>query len=131
MSDREPLPMRRRNVTRRVRIGGQTVHFTVGHYADGRPGELFVDVSRAGAALRTWAGEAAMMLSIALQHGAPLGTVLDLFIGSRSEPCGRVEGHERITACTSVMDCVARSMAIDYLGRDELADAHPEQVGAA
>lgn len=118
---RERLPDRRRCLTQRVRVGGQTVHYTVGLFADGRPGELFIDVSRAGAALRTWAGEAAMMLSIALQHGTPLETVLDLFIGSRSDPCGKVEGHPHIRTCTSVMDCIARSLAIDFLGRADLA----------
>lgn len=125
MTEREKLPTRRRCITQTVRIDGQTVHYTIGFYPDGRPGELFIDVSKAGAALRTWASETAMMLSVALQHGTPLATALALFIGSRSDPHGPVTGHARIVRCESIMDCIARSMAIDYLGRDDLADLPP------
>lgn len=119
---RDKLPARRRCVTQTVKVDDQTVHYSIGLYEDGRPGELFVDVSKAGAALRTWAGEAAMMLSIALQHGTPLDTVLRLFIGTRCEPCGQVKGHSRITQCTSIMDLIARDMAITFLDRQDLAD---------
>lgn len=120
---REPLPTRRRTVSQKVKIDGQTVHYSIGLYSDGRPGELWIEVAKAGAALRNWAGEAAMMFSIALQHGTPLRTILDLYIGTRCQPCGGVEGHDRIKFCTSIMDCVARDLAITFLGREDLADA--------
>lgn len=100
----------------------QKVHYTIGLYGDGRPGELFIDVAKAGAALRAWAGEMAMMLSIGLQHGTPLETILNLFIGTKNDPYGNVEGHNRIVKCTSVMDLIARDMAITFLQRDDLAD---------
>lgn len=121
-SARKHLPSRRRCITQKVRINNQTVHYTVGLYPNGEPGELFIDVSKAGAALRNWAGEAGMMFSIALQHGTPLKTVLELFVGTRCEPCGAVEGHPRIATCTSIMDLIARDLAITFLGREDLAD---------
>lgn len=119
---RELLPMRRRNVTQKVRVAGQSVHYTVGVYPDGRFGELFIDMAKQGAALRTWVGETAMLFSVAAQFGVPLETLVALFVGSRSDPSGPVEGHARIRTCTSVMDLVARSLAIDFLGREDLAD---------
>lgn len=128
MNTREYLPHRRRNWTQHARVAGQSVYYSVGLYPDGRPGELFIDVSRAGAALRTWAAEAAMMVSIALQHGTPLSTVLALFIGSRSDPCGIVTGHARITRCQSIMDLIARDLALTFLGREDLADVPAEVV---
>lgn len=121
-SVREDLPARRRCVSQKVKIGKQTVHYSIGLYPDGRPGELWIEVAKAGAALRGWAGEAGMMMSIALQHGTPLHTVLDLFIGTRNDPCGPVVGHDRITQCTSIMDLIARDMAITFLQREDLAD---------
>jgi hypothetical protein len=126
-SFREHLPARRRCITQTVRIfpptgGKQTVHYSIGLHPDGRPAELFIDVSKAGAALRAWCGESGMMLSIALQHGTPLRTILDLFIGTRNDPCGQVESHPRITQCSSIMDLIARDMAITFLDREDLAD---------
>lgn len=122
-SARELLPPRRRTLSQKVRVGGQTVHYSFGLYPDGRPGELWIEVAKAGAALRAWAGEAAMMVSIALQHGTPLETVVNLFIGTRNQPCGTVEGHDRIKFCTSIMDCIARDLAITFLQREDLGDS--------
>lgn len=121
-SPRKLLPARRKCITQKVKIDGQTVHYSVGLYEDGTPGELFVEVSKAGAALREWAGSAAMMLSIALQHGTPLQTALNLFIGTRSDPSGIVEGHQYITSCLSIMDLISRDMSITFLQRNDLAD---------
>lgn len=84
-----------------------------------------MEVAKAGAALRTWAAESAMMLSVAIQHGTPLATALDLFIGTRCDPCGRVVGHPCITKCLSIMDLISRDMAITFLGRTDLADLEP------
>lgn len=96
--------------------------WTVGLYPDGRPGELFIDVAKAGAALRTWAQETAMTLSVARQHRTPLETLVNLYVGSESDPCGAVTGHARINRCKSIMDLIARSLAIEFLGREDLAD---------
>lgn len=130
-SPRLLLPYRRKCITQRVRIGGshgkQSVHYTIGLYEDGTPGELFVEVSKAGAALRDWAGQAAMMLSIAIQHGTPLLTALNPFIGSKSEPYGEVEGHQYIKRCSSIMDLIARDIAITFLQRIDLADITSEE----
>src|SRR5262245_38997931 len=113
MKNRERLPDRRKNWTQKAHVDGQSVHFTVGLYADGRPGEIFIDLARTGAALRKWACDTAMLFSIALQHGCDLETLVDLFAGSRCEPCGEVRGHPRITRCTSVMDFIARALALE------------------
>lgn len=126
-SQRDVLPDRRKCISQKVKVAGQTVHYSVGLYPDGRPGELFIEVAKAGAALRNWAGEAGMMFSIALQHGTPLDTVLNLFIGTRCEPCGEVTGHPCIKRCLSIMDLIARDLAITFLHRNDLADLTPSE----
>ena len=123
MTARELLPTRRKNYTQKVHVDGVSIHFTVGVYPDGRFGELFIDLAKQGAALRHWSSQTAMLFSVAVQHGTPLETLVTLFVGTRSEPSGHVTGHPRIRKCTSVMDLVARSIAIDFLGREDLADA--------
>lgn len=119
---RQPLPMRRKCITQKIKIGGQTVHYSVGLYDDGSPGELFIEVNKAGAALRQWCGDMARTLSVALQHGTPLETILRLYIGTRCDPCGIVIGHDYIKSGLSIMDVVARDLAITFLQRYDLAD---------
>lgn len=125
---RDVLPTRRKCLTQKVKIGikKQSVYYTFGLYPDGRPGELFVDVAKAGAALRLWAGEAAMMISVALQHHTPLQTVLRLFLGSVSDPAGEVFGHPFVKKCTSIMDLIAKDMAVSFLGLNKYRDVAEE-----
>ena len=121
---RECLPARRKNLTQKVKIGPskQSVYYTFGLYPDGRPSELFVDVAKAGAALRQWAGSSAMMISIALQHHTPLQTILSLFLGTVSDPSGDVIGHPFLKRCTSIMDLIAKDMAVSFLGVEDYRD---------
>lgn len=121
---REKLPDRRRSVTQRVRVNGQTVHFTVGLYPDGRPGEVFIDVAKDGTAARSWAGATAKLMSLMLQYGVPLHELAGALIGSGEGAFGQVsvEGHDRITESTGVLDTVVRSLALDYLAAELAAE---------
>jgi len=129
MPIREKLPNRRKNLTQKVRVGRQRqrVYYTFGLYDDGRPGELFIDVAKAGQALRTWASEAGMMFSMALQHHTPLETILSLFLHTNSDPSGSVIGHPFIRNCTSIMDLIAKDMAVTFLKLDRYRE-EPIQV---
>lgn len=113
---RERLPNRRKCVTRMVRINGQTVYMNVGLYADGRPGEIFIDVAKAGSALRAWAGTTAKLMSLMLQYGVPLCEVVDALSGTNSVPFSAVpvEGHEGISECTGEMDYLAQALVNDF-----------------
>lgn len=124
VAPRDRLPQRRKCLTQKVKIGPsrQSVFYSFGLYPDGRPGELFIDVAKAGAALRTWANEAGMMVSVALQHHTPLAVVLSLFLGSSSDPSGDVLNHPFLKRCTSIMDLIAKDMAVSFLGREEYRD---------
>ncbi len=74
---RAPLPHRRRISTVGGRCGNVKFFVTVGFYNDGRPGECFFDVAKAGTQMRAVGHAMAMMVSIALQHGASISTILD------------------------------------------------------
>ena len=64
---------------------------------------------------------------------APAGTVpiedlVDQFTFTRFEPHGRVDGHDNIRACTSVVDYVFRCLGLEYLGRTDLAHIVPDEL---
>ena len=54
---------------------------------------------------------------------------MDQFTFTRFEPHGRVEGHDNIRLCTSVVDYVFRVLGLEYLDRTDLAQVKPEELG--
>jgi ribonucleoside-diphosphate reductase alpha chain len=80
MPERERLPDLRNSITRRFHIprsdnqhGDLKMWVTVGLYPDGRPGEIFITADSAGSMARGALDAVAMMVSLALQYGVPLG----------------------------------------------------------
>lgn len=74
MTDRRPLPQRRRAETFEIEFGGIGLkyHITVGYYDDGGIGEVFINFPKSGAQAEAIARDGAVLLSLALQHGVPL-----------------------------------------------------------
>src|SRR5262249_9561083 len=71
----------------------------------------------------------AIAVSMGLQYGVPLNDLVDQFTFTRFEPHGRVEGHDNIRLCTSVVDYVFRVLGLEYLDRTDLAQVKPEELG--
>src|SRR3984957_15121509 len=71
MSERERLPDRRGAELIDFEHGGRKWTLTVGRFADGRVGEVFLDTPKASA-IGEIAADAAIAASVAFQHGAPL-----------------------------------------------------------
>ncbi len=95
LAERHKMPTRRRSITQHVKVGGHGVFYSWSVYPDGRVGELFIDVAKAGSALRFWSTAFVRMASVALQHGTPLETIVEMFIETKAEPWGVVTGHPR------------------------------------
>jgi hypothetical protein len=72
---RRTLPQRRAAETFGMRFWNQPFTVTVGFYADGTPGEVFIDSGKTGQDIESTARDAAVVLSLALQHGAPIETI--------------------------------------------------------
>src|SRR5260370_21917945 len=51
--ERERMPDRRKGYTQKAVVGGHKVYLRTGEYEDGRLGEIFVDMHKEGAALRS------------------------------------------------------------------------------
>lgn len=123
---RQKLPPKRHGSIRETSIGHHKVYLRTGEYEDGTLGEIFIDMYKEGAAFRGLLNSFAILVSKALQYGIPLDELVDTFTFTRFEPAGVVTGHERIKSTTSVLDLIFRSLAIDYLHRDDLAHINPE-----
>ena len=65
------------------------------------------------------------------QHGVPLEEFIEAFIYTRFEPNGIVSGNDSIKMSTSIIDYIFRELAISYLGRNELAHVHPDELQAS
>jgi ribonucleoside-diphosphate reductase alpha chain len=125
--DREKLPTRRKGYTQKAVVGGHKVYLRTGEYEDGRPGEIFIDMHKEGAAFRSLMNNFAIAISIGLQYGVPLEEFVEAFTFTRFEPAGMVIGNDSIKNATSVLDYIFRELAVSYLGRNDLAHVQPHE----
>ena len=72
---RRVLPRRRAAETFNLRFWNQSFSVTIGFYPDGTPGEVFIDGGKTGQDIQSTARDAAVVLSLALQHGVPPETI--------------------------------------------------------
>jgi ribonucleoside-diphosphate reductase alpha chain len=127
--EREKLPSRRKGYTQKAVVGGHKVYLRTGEYDDGRLGEIFVDMHKEGATLRSLLNNFAIAISLGLQYGVPLEEYVDAFTFTRFEPAGGVQGNDTIKMATSILDYVFRELAISYLGRYDLSHVDPSNIG--
>jgi ribonucleoside-diphosphate reductase alpha chain len=117
---REKLPRSRSSRTFEFRVADCKGFVTVGEYDDGRPGEIFVRVSKQGSTLAGIVDAFAVSLSHGLQYGVPLSAFVEAFVGMRFEPAGMTDDPE-LRIATSLMDYLFRKLAIMYLDFEERA----------
>ncbi len=129
LREREKLPSRRKGYTQKAVVGGHKIYLRTGEYDDGRIGEIFVDMHKEGAALRSLLNNFAIAISLGLQYGVPLEEYVDAFTFTRFEPSGPVQGNDSIKFATSILDYVFRELAVSYLERFDLAHVDPNEVG--
>jgi ribonucleoside-diphosphate reductase alpha chain len=117
--ERRTLPAKRRGFTQKAKINGQALFLRTGEYSDGTLGEIFIDMAKEGATMRSMLNCFAIAISIGLQYGVPLEEFVEKFVFTRFEPSGMVE-HPNIKTTTSIIDFMFRSLAYEYLGRNDL-----------
>ena len=115
---RKKLPRSRRSRTFEFRVADCKGFATVGEYDDGRPGEVFIRVSKQGSTLAGIMDAFAISVSHGLQYGVPLTAFVDAFVGMRFEPAGMTDDTE-LRIASSLMDYLFRRLALEYLTEDE------------
>ena len=118
---RERLPRRRQSKTFAFRVADCEGYVTVGEYEDGRPGEVFIKVSKQGSTLAGIMDAFSISISLGLQHGVPLATYVQKYSNMRFEPAGITDDAD-LRIATSLVDYIFRRLALDYLGREERQD---------
>ena len=117
--ERSALPAKRRGFTQKAKINGQAIFLRTGEYGDGTLGEIFIDMAKEGATMRSMMNCFAISISIGLQYGVPLEEFVEKFVFTRFEPSGLVE-HPNIKSTTSIVDFIFRVLGYEYLGRTDL-----------
>src|SRR6478735_4805236 len=105
--------------TQKAKINGQTIFLRTGEYADGTVGEIFIDMAKEGATMRSMLNCFAIAVSIGLQYGVPLEEYVEKFVFTRFDPAGFVE-HPNIKTTSSIVDFIFRVLGYEYLGRTDL-----------
>ena len=118
---RRKLPRSRRSLTLEFRVADCKGFVTIGEYDDGRPGEIFVRVSKQGSTLAGIMDAFAISLSHGLQYGVPLRAFVDAFTGMRFEPAGMTDDPD-LRIATSLIDYLFRRLAVEYLSVEERAE---------
>jgi ribonucleoside-diphosphate reductase alpha chain len=117
--ERRALPAKRRGFTQKAKINGQAIFLRTGEYGDGTLGEIFIDMAKEGATMRSMMNCFAISISIGLQYGVPLEEFVDKFAFTKFDPSGFVE-HPNIKSTTSIVDFIFRVLGYEYLGRTDL-----------
>jgi ribonucleoside-diphosphate reductase alpha chain len=118
---RQKLPRSRRGRTFEFRVADCKGFANVGEYEDGRPGEIFLTVSKQGSTLAGIMDSFAKSVSYGLQYGVPLHAFVEAFINTRFEPAGMTDDPD-IRMASSIIDYLFRRLAVEYMTPAERAE---------
>jgi ribonucleoside-diphosphate reductase alpha chain len=115
---RRRMPRERQSLTHKFSLGGHEGYITAGMYDDGTVGEIFLtDIGKEGSTLRGMMNAFATAISISLQYGVPLETLVQKFSYMRFEPEG-ITTNPEIPFAKSMPDYIMRWLASRFLDTD-------------
>jgi ribonucleoside-diphosphate reductase alpha chain len=116
---RRRMPATRRSITHKFDIAGHEGYLTVGLYDDNSPGELFITMAKEGSTVGGLMDCFGTAISLCLQYGVPLKTLVEKFAHSRFEPSGFTKNPD-IPIAKSLTDYIFRWLGQTFLDtRDE------------
>jgi ribonucleoside-diphosphate reductase alpha chain len=122
-TERKKLPQTRRSITHKFDIAGHEGYITIGLYDDGKPGELFVTISKVGSTINGLVDSWATSVSINMQYGVPIEVLFGKFRHQKFEPSGFVRNSEAgqldsnkpiIRTASSIVDYIAQFMMNNF-----------------
>ncbi|HEV2416471.1 MAG TPA: hypothetical protein VGX94_01570 [Terriglobia bacterium] len=122
---RHRLPDERQAIVHHFSVGGHEGYLMVGLYRDGKPGEIFIRMAKAGSTIAGMMDSFGIAVSLALQYGVPLEVLTNKFSHTRFEPSGWTTVKE-IGYAKSLMDYLFRWLALKFLPASS-----PSSTGAA
>ena len=120
---RKHMPEERLSVTHKFRIGEHEGYVTVGLFPDGRPGEIFVTISKEGTVISGLMNVFTTAVSIALQYGVPLEVLCEKFEHTRFDPSGlTAHSDSRLRFAKSITDYLFRWMRLRFVDGEGIPD---------
>jgi ribonucleoside-diphosphate reductase alpha chain len=111
---RRRLPDTRRAITHKFDVAGHEGYITVGLYEDGQPGEVFIRIAKEGSTIGGLMDTIATLVSVSLQYGVPVESLVRKFEHVRFEPSGMTRNPE-IPIAKSLTDYIFRWMAMEFV----------------
>ena len=118
-AQRRKLPDERKSITHKFSIGGHEGYIIVGMYGEGTPGEVFIKMAKEGSTLSGFMDGLALSISVGLQYGVPLKSIVDKLTNTRFEPSGFTE-NPAIRYSSSVLDYIARWLGGKFISSEYL-----------
>ncbi len=113
VATRQSLPVTRESLTHKFSINRHEGYLTIGLYPDGRPGEIFLKMSKEGSTMNGMCQAFCRAFSLAIQHGLSVRDAVGRFKGMRFEPLGATSNPD-IPEAQSVIDYVARFLELHF-----------------
>ena len=111
---RRRLPETRGSITHKFNVAGHEGYLIVGLYEDGRPGELFITMAKEGSTIGGLMDSLGTAISVALQYGVPVESLVTKFAHQRFEPMGMTTNLE-IPFAKSLVDYIFRWMGMQFI----------------
>lgn len=125
--EKRRLPSKRSGITVAAKVGNQQIWLRTGEYPDGRVAEIFVDMYKEGATVRSLLNMFAISVSMGLQYGVPLEKFVENFVFTKFEPAGFTD-HPNVKNCNSIIDFIFRVLGMEYLGRVDFVQVPPKGI---
>ena len=113
MTHRRKLPRKRVCVTHKLKIAGNSLFLSIGHYEDGKPGEIFLDMMKEGSSVSGLLNGIAILASLFLQYGGTVDRLVQQFADTKFQPAD----HNH----SSIFDAIASVLEAEYLTKKEIA----------
>ena len=111
---RKRLPDTRKSITHHFNVAGHEGYLTVGMYEAGGPGELFITMSKEGSTIGGLMDSLGTAISVALQYGVPIESLVSKFAYQRFEPQG-ITTNRDIPFAKSLVDYIFQWMGMQFI----------------
>ena len=119
---RKRLPDTRASKTHKFNVAGHEGYLTVGLYEDGQPGELFITMAKEGSTIGGLMDSLGTAISVALQYGVPVESLVNKFTHQRFEPAGMTHNRD-IPFAKSLVDYIFRWIGMEFIAGYRAANA--------
>ena len=126
---RRRLPETRGSITHKFNVAGHEGYLIVGLYEDGRPGELFITMAKEGSTIGGLMDSLGTAISVALQYGVPVESLVTKFAHQRFEPMGMTTNAD-IPFAKSLVDYIFRWMGMQFIAGYREHNAPRRQASA-